>query len=151
MSAESNKALVRRLYEEVLVQRKPELVDQIVTPDYKYHFPDVPPNLPPGLAGFKKFATEFLSGLSAIEVRIGDQVAEGDKVTTQLSIHSRTAIGPVMTNPGTPQEAADASTVKGTSVDRFENGKIAETWARFDLSRLQEDVHTIPPAKETEY
>src|SRR5579872_541584 len=76
MSTEDNKALVRRFYTEVLEKRNPALVDELFATTYVYHYPDMPPDLPSGLEGFKKFVTLFLSGFSNLTFTIDDQTVE---------------------------------------------------------------------------
>ncbi|HLL78753.1 MAG TPA: ester cyclase [Ktedonobacteraceae bacterium] len=74
MSTDTNKALVRRYYEEVLNQRDPSLVEELFAPNYAYHIADAPPNLPDGLEGFKKFVTLFLRGYTNLHFTIEDQM-----------------------------------------------------------------------------
>jgi hypothetical protein len=51
MSAQENKAIVRRLYEEAISQKKPEVFDEIMSPEIIGHAPF--PEQAPGLEGFK--------------------------------------------------------------------------------------------------
>lgn len=133
MSTEENKALVRRYYEEVLTKRNPELVDELFASDYVFHYADTPPNLAPGLVGFKQFTTHFLSGYPDLNFIVEDQTVEGDKVTSRITAQSSRPIGAVMTIPANPQEVAEEDTIRGTSTDRIANGKIAESWFDFKI------------------
>src|SRR5436309_15951046 len=99
MSAETNKMLVKRFYEEVLTKRNPDLIDEMFTSDYVYHSTNIPPEFPPGLQGFKQFITEFLSGYPDLHFRVGDQTVEGDQVTSHVTARSSSTIGAVMTMP----------------------------------------------------
>lgn len=133
MSAETNKMLVKRFYEEVLTKRNPDLIDEIFTSDYVYHSPNVPSEFPSGLQGFRQFITEFLSGYPDLHFTVGDQTVEGDKVTSHITARSTSAVGPVMTIPTDPKKVAEEDTMQGTSTDRIANGKIAESWIQFKV------------------
>jgi predicted ester cyclase len=152
MSVDTNKALVRRYYEEVLNKRDPSLVEELFDPNYAYHLADVPPNLPAGLEGFKKFVTMFLSGYSNLHFTIEDQIAEGDKVVTLLTGHSDN-IGPIRaaSAPTDPTVAARADSIPGMSMERIVNGKIVESWGVFDTSAMLELVGGIPRTKEARH
>jgi predicted SnoaL-like aldol condensation-catalyzing enzyme len=131
MSAETNKMLVKRFYEEILTERNPDLVDELFTSDYVYHCPNVPSEFPPGRQGLKRLVTEFLSGYPNLHFTVDDQIVEGDKVTSHITARSSSMVGPVMTMPTDPEKVAEEGTVQGTSTDRFVNGKIAESWMQF--------------------
>ncbi len=133
MSAETNKALVRRWYEEALTQRNPDLVEEIFTSDYVCHSSQLPANLPPGREGMKHFVTQFLSGYPRMRFTVGEQTVEGDKVHSQITAKSEAPVGPVMTIPGDPEKVAESDTITGTSTDRFVNDRIAESWLQFDV------------------
>ncbi len=148
MSAEANKALVRRYYEEVLTKRDPRLVDELFSPDYVYHYADTPPGLAPGLEGFKQFTQQFLSGYPNLRFTVEDQSVEGDKVITQVTARSSFPVGPVMSMPANPQEAAQADTIKGSSTDRVVNGKIVESWLHFDTPNPLPQLEELPPQGE---
>ena len=57
MSTEQNKALVRRLMEEVISPGNMSLADELVAPDFVEN--EVTPGLPPGREGFKLVATMY--------------------------------------------------------------------------------------------
>jgi predicted SnoaL-like aldol condensation-catalyzing enzyme len=133
MSAETNKMLVKRFYEEILTTRNPDLIDEIFTSDYVYHSPNIPPGFPSGRQGFKQFITEFLSGYPDLHFRVGDQTVEDDKVISHVTARSGSPIGPVMTIPADPEKVAEEDTAQGTSTDRIVNGKIAESWIQFKI------------------
>jgi len=150
MSTEENKALVRRYYEEVLARRDPSLVDDLFAANYVYHYPDTPPGLPEGLEGFKKFVTMFLSGFTNLQITVEDQIAVGDKVVTRLIARS-SAMGAMRAAPNVSQaESAPTPTVEGSavkttsisgiSIESIVDGKIAESWAEFDLPAAQRQL-----------
>ena len=144
MSTDTNKALVRRYYEEVLNKRDPSLVEELFAPNYVYHISDAPPKLPTGLEGFKQFVTEFLSGYTNLHFTIEDQIAEGDKVVTRMTGHSDNP-GPLKgAKPSSPEVAARADTIPGISIERIADNKIVESWGVFDTSAMYELTGAIP-------
>lgn len=149
MPTDSNKALVRRYYEEVLNKRDPSLVEELFDTNYVYHIADAPPKLPEGLDGFKKFVTMFLSGYTNLHFTIEDQVAEGAKVVTRLTGHSDN-IGPLRaaSGPTDPSVAARANSIPGLSMERIVDGKIVESWAVFDTSAMMELAGVEPVIDE---
>ena len=158
MSTEDNKILVRRYYKEVLEKRNPALVDQLFAANYVYHYPDMPADLTPGLDGFKKFVTMFLSGFSNLTFTIDDQTVEGDKVVTHVTGHSSN-LGAMRAAPEVSQAESEphpevsgttteTTSIKGTSTDRIVDGKIVETWAEFDLPGAEQELGGNTPAGE---
>lgn len=158
MSAEENKALVRRYYEEVLAKRNPALVDELFAANYVYHYSDTPPNLPPGLEGFKKFVTMYLSGFSNLHFTFEDQIAEGDKVTTHLTAHSAN-IGAIRTAPSASEaksaaqpevsgSVAEPTSISGVSTERIVDGKIVESWGEFNLPGAEQQLGANLPTGE---
>ena len=144
MSNEDNRALVRRYYEEVLTRRDPRLVDELFSPDYVYHYADIPPGLNTDREGFKQFVTHFLSGYSEMLFYVDDQTIEGDKVITHITAKSGMPVGPLRSIPADPQEVAESQTVKGTSTDRIVNGKIVESWFDFEIPNPLPQEEELP-------
>jgi predicted ester cyclase len=128
MSTDIEQTLVRRYFEEVLTTRNTDLVDELFSPDYVYHYADTPVGLPSGLEGFKQFVTHFLSGYPDMRFSVDDQTVEGDKVITHFTARSSAPTGGVMTMPANPEAVAASDTITGTSTDRIVNGKIVESW-----------------------
>jgi predicted ester cyclase len=138
VSTDTNKTLVRRYYEEVLNKRDPALVEELFAQNYVYHISVAPPNLPPGLEGFKQLVTEFLSGYTNLHFSIEDQVAVGDKVVTRVTGHSDN-LGPLKgAKPASPEVAAKTDNIPGISIERIEDNKIVESWGVFDTSAMYE-------------
>jgi len=87
MTADENRALVRRFYEEI-DRGNVDAIDELVAEDYLDHSPPPFPGLRTGREGLKqafKIFWEATPGRHEIE----DQVAEGDKVVTRLTAYGR--------------------------------------------------------------
>ena len=100
MSAEANKALVRRFYEEI-DKGNLAAMDELVAENYIDHSPPPFPGLSSGRAGLKQ-AFEIFWVATPGQHHIEDQIAEGDKVVTRIRVpeHTRT-ISPGSRRPGT--------------------------------------------------
>src|SRR2546428_2750648 len=84
MSAAENKAIIRRLIDEVWNQRKLNVVDEICAPNFVLDDPTMP-DLSPGLEGGKQYLSVFLAAFPDIQVTTDDVFAEGDKVALRWS------------------------------------------------------------------
>ena len=132
MSAESNKAAVRRLMEEGVNGGDDAVIDQYVSPDFMTR--EGESMSAAGPEGFKDLAAVFRTAFPDGRFIIEDILAEGDKVVTWASF-TGTHEGPLQGIPPTGRRVK----VKDIDLYRLENGKIVELWAHFDqLSMLQQ-------------
>jgi steroid delta-isomerase-like uncharacterized protein len=137
MSAEENKALVRRFYEEI-DKGNLEAMDELVAEDYIDHSPPPFPGLAPGRRGVKQ-AFEIFWKATPGSHEIEDQIAEGDKVVTRLHItgsHEDDL-------PGIPKTGNRLETI-ATVVHRIEDGKLAEKWSNKDELGFLQQLGVIP-------
>ncbi|MBP2498310.1 putative ester cyclase [Methylobacterium sp. PvP062] len=85
MPLDDNKAVVRRFNDEVIVRGNRAAFDMLVDPSFVNR--SAAPGAPDGPEGLWATFEEILRpAMSALEVVIHDQVAEGDKVTTRKTI-----------------------------------------------------------------
>lgn len=77
MSAEDNKVLSRRLFQEFWDQKHLAVADELLAANHVDHTPGSPLGLPPGPEGIKQFASLYFTAFPDIRVTIEDQVAEG--------------------------------------------------------------------------
>ena len=132
MSTEENKAIARRLVEEVINVGKLEAAAQYFTPDYIDHA--ATPGLPPGVEGFTAFFTAFRAAFPDLHYHIEDVVAEGDRVVQRAMAHG-TMKGDFLGMPATGKNA----TWSEMHIVRVKDGKIVEHWANVDqLGMLQQ-------------
>ena len=76
--SEENKAVIRRLYEEVWNQHDPEAADELVAPDV--FNPDMVPEHQRGIDGYKHLVRWVHTASPDLHYDIEDIIAEGDKV-----------------------------------------------------------------------
>jgi serine phosphatase RsbU (regulator of sigma subunit) len=131
VSAEENKAIFRRYVEEVQNQGNLEVADEIFG-RYLSHQADGA-TLERGPEDVKRFNEEYRSAFPDFRISIDDQIAEGDKVVSRITLrgtHQRQFRD--MAPTGKEVE------VKAVTIFRFspEEGKVVETWDSFDQLRL---------------
>src|SRR5215208_3821505 len=128
MSAEQNKALVRRFFEaqEDVNSRKADLeaLDEILAPDFVSHA-KLLPGQQPGREGYKRAIAEVLATGSNSSVLVEDQVAEGDKVVSRCIVHRTHDRKELMGVAPTGKEM----TMTNMVIHRIVEGKIAEEWS----------------------
>jgi steroid delta-isomerase-like uncharacterized protein len=124
MSTEENKALFLR-YQDALRAKNPDDLKAVLTPDFVGH--DLPPGLPPGpesLILFRKMANEVFPDQKIV---VEDLIAVDNRVVARLTM-TQTHQAEFMGIPATGQPVA----IELIEIDRIENGKIAERWAKLD-------------------
>jgi predicted ester cyclase len=136
-SAESNKALVRRFYQEI-DKGNIEILDELLTEDDIDHSPQPFPGLAPGREGVKhgfRMFQQATSGTHHIEV----QIAEGDKVVTRL-----TSIGKHEGDlPGAPRTGNDLK-MTSITIHRIANGRLVEKWSEKDMMGFLPQIGVMP-------
>src|SRR5262249_43637855 len=116
MSAESNRALIQRFYDEGWNANDLSVYDELVTPDFLDH--QALPGLEPGREGFKMLNVMFRSAFPAVWVTVDQIVAEDDKVAGRWP-STGTHQGDLFGIPPT----AKGGKVAATSRHRVECGK----------------------------
>jgi steroid delta-isomerase-like uncharacterized protein len=134
--SEANKAVVRRLFEEVWNQGKLEVVGELVAQDYVYrtaHLPELR-----GPEGCKRLFAQFRAVFPDIQFSIDDMIAEGDKVAVRWRFtgkHSGAWGGATPT--GKPV------TVTGMSLHRLKDGQIVEGLIDQDILGMYEQIGLV--------
>jgi steroid delta-isomerase-like uncharacterized protein len=135
MSEEENKAIFRRYIEEIANQGNLEVTDEIFD-HYIAHQPDGS-MLERAPEDVKRFQREWRSAFPDIRISIEDQIADGDKLVTRITIrgtYQREFRGIAPT--GKKIE------LQGVTIFRFSpEGKVVETWDYYDqLSLLRQSI-----------
>ncbi|OLT26714.1 hypothetical protein BJF83_03035 [Nocardiopsis sp. CNR-923] len=76
---------------------------------------------------WRKLLSDFHQGFSGARLEILGQVAEGDYVATRWRMTAKN-VAEFAGNPATGR----STTWTGTSTDRFDGAKLAETWVNWD-------------------
>ena len=139
MSVEQNKAIMRRMTEEVFVKGNLSIIPDLVAPNYVMHGQtDVK-----GPEGLKKMAETFRKAFPDYQETINYMVAEGDLVAS-----FNTRQGTFMNDIGGMVATGKKSTGSVATLTRYENGKQVEVWTYSDsLSWYRQLGIPIPQGK----
>jgi steroid delta-isomerase-like uncharacterized protein len=138
MSTEQNKALFRRMVEEVFNRGNIDLVDEFLAPDF-IEREELPPGVPPGREGVKQLTSMLRSAFPDFKATIDDMIAEGDKVVVR-STWSGTHKGEFMGIPPT-----DKSVSFGVfDIVRISEGKFVEHWGLMDSLSMMQQLGVVP-------
>ena len=138
MSAD-NKAIVRRLYEEVWNKRRTELVDELISPSHALHDPNVSGSAI-GPEAYKRQVTHFVTGFPDLRFSIEDTVAENDKLVVAWTI-SGTHKGEFMGVPATNKKVS----MDGITINHIVNGKIMDSYISYDALGMLQQLGAVPP------
>ena len=136
--SEENKALARRVIEEMFNEGNLDVADEIIAQDHAHHDPAMPEERH-GREHFKQFASMYRSAFSDLHIEIEDQIAEGDKVASRW-VARGTHEGDLMGLPPSGKQV----TVVGMTIDRVAEGKVAETWDSYDALGMMQQIGAIP-------
>jgi steroid delta-isomerase-like uncharacterized protein len=130
--SEENKDLARRSWEMLVNQQNPDAIDELYTPNFVWHEPDQDIQ---GSEEARQFLNTYLSAFPDMHVSVEEVIAEGDKAVTRWTIRG--------THQGELEEFGPPTgrqiEIKGITIHRIEDGKIAEEWERYDnLSIMQQ-------------
>jgi steroid delta-isomerase-like uncharacterized protein len=135
---EANKAISRRVVEEIFNAGRLEAAEEIVAPDYVGHDP-ASPELITGPEGLKRQVDGYRTAFPDVRLTIEDEIAEGDRVVTRWRARG-THEGELFGIPATGKQA----TVTGVTIDRIVDGRIAESWTNWDTLGLLQQLGAIP-------
>jgi predicted ester cyclase len=127
--SEENKALARRAWE---LADNPDILDEVYAPDVVWHEPDQEIR---GLEQAKQFVTAYKTAFPDMKITVEDQIAEGDKVVTRVTLRG--------THQGETEEFGPPTgrQIEGgaITISRIEGDKIVEDWDSYDnLTTLQQ-------------
>jgi steroid delta-isomerase-like uncharacterized protein len=137
--SEQNKTLARRGLEEVWNQGKLSTIDELVASSATYHDPNVPGGKFTGPDGLRQFVQIYRTAFPDVRISVNDQIADGDKVVTRWTA-TGTQKGQLMGIAPTNKHA----TVTGVDIARYQDGKVVEAWASYDMFGLLQQLGVVP-------
>jgi steroid delta-isomerase-like uncharacterized protein len=137
MSAE-NKAIIRRLYEEIWNKRKLELVSEIVSPSHALQAPNVSGSAV-GPEAYKRQLMLFFAGYPDLHFSVEDTIAEEDKVVACWTF-SGTHEGEYLGIPATNKKVS----VEGITIHHIANGKIMDSYSNWDALGMMQQLGVVP-------
>ena len=141
MSTEENKAVVRRWFDEVMTQGNISTVDLICMqchPGFTV-INGIVDNPPPGMDGVKELVKLFRNAFPDMRFNIEEQIAEGNKVTTRMTIHG-THHGDFM---GIPASGKPVS-FSAISIWEVADGKLLQERVNWDALGALQQLGAIP-------
>ncbi len=134
MSAEENKALARRAWENI---DDPDIIDEVYAPDVVWHEPDQDIQ---GTEQAKQFIAMYKTAFPDLNATVEDVIAEGDKVVTRVTLRG-THQGEIEEfGPPTGRQIES----KGITISRIEGGKIVEDWDSYDNLSIMQQLGLAP-------
>lgn len=133
---EENKAIVRRNYETADKNDLTTFSEQLA-PDIAVHLPGMPSPL--NREVLIQMMNVMFSGLTQRQHVFEDQIAEGDKVATRLTLHA-VHTGEFQGMPATGKQIA----VRQMAIHRIRNGKIVEVWTSSDDVGMMQQLGLMP-------
>jgi len=138
MSIEQNKALVRRLVEEVLNQGDISVLDEIVALDFIEN-EELPPGMPPGREGSIALFSMLRNAFPDFHATIEQLLAEGDTVTLYMT-WTGTQEGEFMGIPPTGRRIS----IEVIDLIRVADGQLAEHWGVMDSAKMMQQLGAMP-------
>jgi len=135
MSTETNKAIVRRYFDQVLDEQQHDLAEEFLAENIELHGS----GLAPGLEVVKQWLTMFAAAFPDGHYTVEDVVAEGDRVVARTTFNG-THKDEMQGIPATGK----AVSVPSITIFRLDNGKIAEGWLINDNLGMMQQLGVIP-------
>jgi steroid delta-isomerase-like uncharacterized protein len=132
-TAEANKALVRRWFEQTDLGNL-DVIDELLPEDYLDHNPPLP-DLPAGREGVRRSVLVLRAAFPDAVHTIEDQIAEGDKVMTRLTTRA-TFLGECLGY----QPTGKTVEISGIAVHRVVDGRLVEHWAHMDMTGFMRQI-----------
>lgn len=134
--SEQNKALYRRVIEEIWHDKNPDKIDEIYAKDFVMH---TPVGDYKGPEGYREIYDAYANAFPDCRFHIGGILAEGDRVMLQYT-YTGTHKGELMDIAPTGKKIS----VMGIAVMRASGGKIVEESAVWDLYGLLQQLEVVP-------
>lgn len=137
MSTAENKALVRRLYDEVWNKRRIEVVNEFISPSHALSgslFSDSSV----GPLAYKRIVTQFIAAFPDLRFTVGEMIAERDHVAVSWTIsgtHKREFRGIAATHK--------RISVDGVTIHQITKGRILDSDVRLDHLGLLQQLGAI--------
>jgi len=136
--SEQNKALVRRIIEEIVNRGNFDLVNQLISPEYAYFEPTIGPMR--GREGYIALLTAYRNAFPDMKLTIDEQIAEADTVVTRWRADG-THRGELMGINPTGKRVS----VQGVVISRITNGQLADDFESYDVHGMLRQLGVAPP------
>lgn len=133
---ELNKQIVKRLLMECFSGGHIEVLDEIISPDFEFEYP----NLPPSIEGLKALVKKNNESFQGWQFSIHDMLADGDKVALRWSasgVHVKSFLGE-------PPSGGEVR-LKGQSIYQLKDGLIWKDWVEPDNLGFMTQLGLVAP------
>ncbi len=130
--SEQNKAVARKVFEEVMNKKNMAVIPQIVAPNFVGY---QGAQKVEGQEGVKQLANMYLTAFPDAKMTVVEQLAVGDKVVTRWKA-TGTHRGDLMGVKASGKKV----NITGITINRIANGKIVEEWEEFDSAGMMQQI-----------
>jgi steroid delta-isomerase-like uncharacterized protein len=138
MSTQENKAIIRRLNDEVWSKGQLDVIDDLIADKFVATVIGAPEQIR-GPQGFREFVVMYRKAFPDLRLTTDEQIAEGETVVTRWTA-TGTHEGELMGMPATGKQATTA----GININRVAGGKLVEGWGLFDQLGLLQQIGAVP-------
>jgi steroid delta-isomerase-like uncharacterized protein len=138
MSTEENKAIARRVNDEVWSEGHLDVIDELFADDFVATIVGAPEQIR-GPQGCREFVVMYRTAFPDLRITVDEQFAEGETVVTRWTA-TGTNEGELMGIPATGKQATTA----GININRISDGKLVEGWGLFDQLGLLQQLGAVP-------
>lgn len=143
MSAEENKAVVRRVYHEVMGNHDLSVVPELFADDYVYHSPGGPDVYGP--YSFRELVAAYWAAFPDFLQTADLLIAAEDNTVVSRWTATGTHQGEFLGIPPTGKRV----TFAGVVITRVAGGKVVEDWELADMHGLLQQLREIPEPAAT--
>jgi len=137
MSTEENKAIVRRINDEVWSGGQLDVIDELIADDFVGTVVGAQEQIR-GPQGFREFVVMYRTAFPDLRITVDEQFADGETVVTRWTA-TGTNEGELMGMPATGKQATTA----GININRISGGKLVEGWGLFDQLGLLQQIGAV--------
>ena len=140
INATSHQLLCHFMVEKVFNEGELDLLDLLMAPDAVNHELEIfGPSAPRGPEAVRQFIRIFRSAFPDLRITVIDQIGDGDRVATRWRMEG-TQKNRLMGIEATYRTIS----IEGIRIDRIANGRIAETWNRWDALEMLRQLGAVP-------
>lgn len=132
-----NVAAASRVIEEGFNRGNLDVIDEVCREDFVDHDPLMGDS---DKEGIKQSIAAYREAFPDLEITIEEVFAAGDRVVMRWTGNG-TFKNPMMGQQPTGEKGEP---IKGIGIDRFEDGKIAESWGQWDTMQFMRNIGAVP-------
>ena len=136
---EQNKAVIRRIFDEIINEGNLDLADELLTPDTDVHVPFEDPG--DGPQALKKIVGGLRDGFPDLHLEIDEIIGEGDLVAVSWHSTRQTHTGSYRGLPPTGR----AVSISGIDMMRLKDGRVSMFAMHLDELGAVRQMGVVPP------